>query len=79
MAPGPVSDACDPVFGTAENARIVRDALREVAGKIAAGLGERQFILDVAQGPAGSVKTIRLTERERRLIRYALLETAEAT
>ena len=79
MMPGPVSDSYDPVFGTSANATEVRDALRAVLKTIESGLGARQYILDVARGPAGTIRTLRLTERERRLIRYALLEIIDIT
>jgi hypothetical protein len=73
--PGPISDSYDPEWGTAENARRIRVALAEMYEFVSAILGGRppMFILDlVDQSLPMKVPTTLLTEKEWRLIRFAL-------
>lgn len=78
MSPGPVSDSYDPEFSTGENAQDVRDAIIEARDKLAAGLGEAQNIIEVVHGNTGRIKTIPLSERQRRVIRFALNRALES-
>jgi hypothetical protein len=75
--PGPVSDSYDPEFSTGENAKDVRDAIVEVRDKLAFGLGELQYIVSVIHGNPGALKTVRLSERELRVVRFALNRALE--
>ncbi len=71
--PGPVSDSYDPVWGTAANADVVRDALKKVRDKLAANIGgPPKFILDVARQSNGVFQTYIFSERELRLLRFAI-------
>lgn len=78
MSPGPVSDSYDPEFSTGENAQDVRNAIIEARDKLAVGLGEAQNILAVVHGKAGPLKAITLSERQRRVIRFALNRALES-
>ena len=75
--PGPVSDSYDPEFGTAANAAEVAEAIGKVRDEITRAIGEERLspILDVVRGhPAGHgpLKPLALTERELRIIRFAM-------
>jgi hypothetical protein len=70
--PGPISDSYDPVWGTAANADIVRDGIRDAEATISAILNSPlRFILDVARERNGPELDIKLSERELRLLRFA--------
>lgn len=70
--PGPVSDSYDPEFGTGANAHDVAEAIQALCDVVGEGLGERQHIVGVVHGPDGKLYRTTLTERERRIIRFAL-------
>ncbi len=78
--PGPVSDSYDPEFGTGDNAHQVANAIREVKYKISHALGDEQLknILEVVQGKFGKTHTLRLTERELRILRFAINRALES-
>ncbi len=81
--PGPVSDSYDPVWGTAANADIVRDGIRdamETIGYAINGMIDKtpigkpaplKYILDVARSENGPDLDVKLSERELRLLRFA--------
>lgn len=76
--PGPVSDSYDPEFGTGSNAQDVLDGIKEARDIIGETLGEKLSpIVGVAQGPDGECVEIKLSERHRRLIRFALNRALE--
>jgi len=76
--PGPVSDSYCPEFSTSSNRQLVADAIQEQVDKITELLGpELKYIVSVCAGPQGKGKTIRLTEKELRVIRFALNRALE--
>lgn len=76
--PGPVSDSYDPEFSTGENARNVADGIKEALDIISKTLGPKlKNVIEVAQGPPGKSVSVRLTERQRRLIRFGLNRALE--
>lgn len=74
MSPGPVSDSFDPEFGTADNARTVVEAIDKVRDKLTRALGtdELQNILAIVNGRSGWRHKLYLTERELRVLRFAI-------
>jgi len=77
--PGPVSDSFDPEFTTRANAADVVEGIEEARNIIGKTLGEElKEIVGVAQGPQGKSVSIRLTERQRRLIRFGLNRALES-
>lgn len=79
--PGPVSDTYDPEFSTGANRQEVIDAMREQADKISDLLGsELKNIVAVVQDEdyCGAVYQVNLTERELRILRYALNAAVES-
>lgn len=76
--PGPVSDSFDPEFGTAANADEVRNAIEQVRVRLGRDLGELKNIVEVVHGEGGGWQRWRLTERERRIIRFALNRALES-
>ena len=80
--PGPVSDSFDPEFGTGENARIVADAIRGVLKKVEVQANLSSYLLNIVglalddDGlfPRASVD---LSEREWRILRFAVLRALE--
>lgn len=76
--PGPVSDSYDPIYGTSSNCALVYESIQEVIDRITTLLGERLAnIVEVADGEDGGQYQLLFTERELRLIRYALRVTTE--
>lgn len=76
--PGPVSDAYDPTYGTSGNRVLVYEAIQEVIDRITTLLGERLVnIVQIADGEDGGQYQLLFSERELRLIRYALRVTTE--
>lgn len=78
--PGPVSDSFDPEFGTGENCRMVQKRIEEVRDKI---VGKRlgsdlKNILEVTCGPAGRLFGVTLSERDLRVIRFAMNRALES-
>lgn len=81
MPPGPVSDSYDPEFGTAANAEEIRDALKKLYCTVSSILKDEppMQILDLvkAEHLNNSIQA-RLTEKEWRLIRFALERAQES-
>ena len=76
--PGPVSDSYDPEFGTGANADEVREAIERLSARVGELLGPQLHdIVGVVQGKAGPTHTLRLSERELRIIRFGLNRAAE--
>ena len=80
MSPGPVSDSYDPEFGTGANAADVREAIKAATEKIAfaANLGDLKNIVQVVHGKAGRLTGITFSEKEWRVIRFALNRALES-
>lgn len=78
--PGPVSDAYDPEFGTADNAARVREAIANEVAFLTKHLGPGlKDIVQVVDGPIGRwMPPRRLSEREARIIRFALKRALES-
>lgn len=78
--PGPVSDSYDPEFGTGERRGDVDEALRLIDVRLTAKLGERlRDIVDVARSEdTGTVKGLPFSQRELRLIRFAIRRARES-
>jgi hypothetical protein len=78
--PGPVSDSYDPEFGTGEKAAEIRDALKAVYDLISDQLGKKQpmYILDLIEADLPNRVDPDLTEKECRLIRFAIERAIEA-
>jgi hypothetical protein len=73
MMPGPVSDSYDPEYGTSADRHDVIEAIRGVEARITALLGaERKNIVGVVHGKAGRLRGLTLSEKELRILRYAL-------
>ena len=77
--PGPVSDSYDPEFSTGANATVVREGIMEQRDRITKILGDKLlYIVDVAEDrfdhtlPKRYQIKMNFTERELRLIRFAL-------
>lgn len=76
--PGPVSDSYDPEFGTGQNSADVREGIEKVVEKMGRYLGpELKNIVGVVQGPSGKGKSVYLSEREMRIIRFGLNRSLE--
>jgi len=76
--PVPVSDSYDPEFSTGQNARDVREAIEDLVEKATRILGpELRNIVGVVHGGAGRKMPTRLSEREWRIIRFALNRAIE--
>jgi hypothetical protein len=79
--PGPVSDAYDPEFSTVANADLVREAIEVQRDRITTLLGPKlKNIIDVVNmDPSRKEKsfTLKLTERDLRVIRFALNRALE--
>jgi hypothetical protein len=77
--PGPISDSRDPEFGTGANARAVREAIDAISARIGGVIGhELRFIVDVVDGHPGPAHPLLLSERELRVIRFALNRASES-
>jgi len=79
--PGPVSDSYDPEFGTTQNAQDVKDALIGVRDSIRNLIGEKlKYIVEVAQtkDDPDEIAIAHFTERELRLIRFAINRSLES-
>ena len=77
--PGPVSDAYDPEFGTAAVADEVREAIQEVVCLIGGQVGDAlAYIVDIARAKNGKKLSLRLSERQWRLVRFALLREIDS-
>ena len=78
MTPGPVSDSYDPEFGTAANAADIHEAIGAIVDHLSQYLGERKDILAVVNGKPGRVRELTWSERELRIIRFALERAMES-
>lgn len=80
MSPGPVSDAYDPEFGTRAVAGEIDDALSDVYDRVSAVLSHKEpiYIVDLVREELPTVINATLTEREWRLIRFALERARES-
>ncbi len=80
--PGSVSDAYDPEWGTAENAESIRCALLEVYGYVTGVLDGKPPlpILELVRPDSVPTRFVKayLTERQWRLIRFALERAGES-
>ncbi len=77
--PGSISDSYDPEFSTRANAHDVSDAISEIRDVIGKTLGdELKPIVGVVQGPQGKLTSFRFSERERRILRFALNRALES-
>jgi hypothetical protein len=77
--PGPVSDAYDPEFGTSSNAALVREGIGEVDILLTGILGDGlKDIVSVGAGASGKCRSLRLTERQMRLARFAIRRALES-
>lgn len=78
--PGPVSDSYDPEFGTGENADEVRMAVEGVREIISEAIGDPTLrdIVQVAAGPPGAAHDLRFSERQLRVMRFALNRALES-
>jgi hypothetical protein len=76
--PGPVSDSYDPEFSTGANAQDVREAIIEARDLLAYGLGDLKNIVQVVHGKEGQLRAITLSERQRRVVRFALNRAIES-
>ena len=77
--PGPVSDSYDPEFGTGSNAADVREGIEEVIRRATLVLGPGlKNIVQVVQGEPGMMLGRPLTEREWRIVRFALNRALES-
>ena len=72
--PGPVSDSFDPEFGTGANAAAVAQAMGDIRRRVSVAIGadELRYIVDVVHGPSGSIRTLRLSERDLRVLRFSI-------
>jgi hypothetical protein len=78
--PGPVSDSYDPEWGTADNGGLIADALRSVYEHVTKILDGKppKYILDLLQEDMCQQIHATLTEKEWRLIRFALERAEES-
>jgi hypothetical protein len=69
-----VSDSHDPEFGTGDNVQAIRDALAELYAKLSRVLrrAKPMWILDLLRADLPRPVTATLTEREWRLLRFAI-------
>ncbi len=78
--PGPMSDSYDPEFGTGENCREICEALDAVYHRVSVVLkqSEPMYILDLVRTPFPKKISALLTEKQWRLIRFALERAKES-
>lgn len=79
--PGPVSDSYDAEFGTSATAEEVREAIMSCRHKLTKAIGSEilKDIVDVVRGPSGKRPNgVRFTERELRVMRFALNRALES-
>ena len=81
MTPGPVSDSYDPEFGTAANAHHICTAIATIVErKITSVLGEELVSISdlVYWEKPGKTYTLRVTEKELRILRFAANRAVES-
>jgi hypothetical protein len=83
--PGPISDSYDPEFSTGANATLVREAIESQRNRITNILGEKLInILDIVYDDFRRTTkypyhiSMHFTERELRIIRFALNRAIES-
>lgn len=78
--PGPVSDSYDPEWSTAANASAIRESLRGVYDTVSGVLNgaSPMYVLDLVRADLPSPITATLTEKQWRLIRFALERAGES-
>lgn len=78
--PGPVSDSYDPEWGTAANGQKIKNNLAAIYDRVSRILGGRQpmFILDLVDAGLYTKMSATLTERQWRIIRFALERAIES-
>lgn len=78
--PGPVSDSYDREWGTSSNAAEIDDALEEVYDRLSGILGHRgpKYILDLVRDDLPTPISAALSEREWRLLRFAVERARES-
>jgi hypothetical protein len=83
--PGSISDSYDPEFSTGARATAVREAIEEQRDRLTQILGKDLLpIVDIAENdfkntlPIGFTKELKFTERELRIIRFALNRAIES-
>ena len=83
--PGPISDSYDPEFSTGARATIVREAIATQRDRFTEILGDKLLpIVNIAEDefthtlPAEEVIDIEFTERELRILRFALNRAIES-
>lgn len=77
--PGPISDSREPEFGTGANAAAVNEAATEVRDKITGLLGsELRDIVQVCREPNKKPRSVHLTERELRIMRFCINRALES-
>lgn len=77
---GPVSDSYDPEFSTGQNARDIRDAIGDIVATLEHGpLRDKpvEYILEVVHGKAGRLSGVTLSEKQWRIVRFALNRAIE--
>lgn len=78
--PGPVSDSYDPEWGTGDNAAKISSALTSVYGIVSGVLGLQKpvYIGDLVGMDLPTPITATLTEKQWRIIRFALERARES-
>lgn len=78
--PGPVSDSYDPEWGTGANADAIGEALDRLYVEVSAILGDvpPMYVLDLVRADLPTPITATLTERQWRIIRFALERAEES-
>ena len=78
VMPGPVSDCYDPEFSTTANAYDVSCGIKKIVDGIGVHLGpELKNIVGVVHGPRGKKFKVVVSERDMRIIRFALNRALE--
>ncbi len=78
--PGPVSDSYDPEWGTSANAAEIHEALEGVYDRLTGILGGKtpMYILDLVTADLPLPVSATLTEKEWRLMRFAVERARES-
>lgn len=78
--PGPISDSYDPEFGTAGNVAQINDALRTMYLRLTGILGgvPPRLIVDLVRDELPTPIAATLTEKEWRLLRFAIERARES-
>lgn len=78
--PGPISDSYDPEWGTVANRAQIRDDLGEMYDKLTKLLGNKKpiYILNLVDMDLPKKTSARFTEKEWRLLRFALERAMES-